>query len=436
MLVLSNTQTVCSKGTRQGRKNNQRLPRVACANWTRALAQGLIGLACTSAVAWAQSGADFGACLAELARQAPAAQVQAATFARYTQELQPDMSLLNKLNYQPEFQTPIWDYMAGLVDEERVRDGLVRLEQEQVVLSRVQRQFGVDPATVVAVWGIESDYGRNMGKVPIVQALATLSCMGRRQTFFRGQLMSALRILQGGHMRAERMIGSWAGAFGHTQFIPTTWEMAAVDMDGDGRKDLQDSIADALGSTAHYLNKSGWRSGLAWGLEVQLPSSLNASALAGRNHRRSLSWWQQQGVTQVDGQPLSARADLHSDTPLGLLLLAGVKGPAFLVSRNFDALYSYNAAESYGLAIAQLADRLRGGPAIQTPWPTDDPGLSRDQRRELQILLLSRGHAIGEADGALGDKSRAAIRVEQQRLGLDADGRGGQRILRALRAEK
>ena len=370
---------------------------------------------------------EFENCLNTLRAPARAAGVQDATFTLHTQGLAPDMTVIDKLNFQPEFRTAIWDYLAGLVDEERVAEGRALLEQHADTLARVQERYGVDPATVVAVWGVESNFGQTFGKSPLVQSLGTLSCFGRRQTYFRTELYAALRILQAGHIAPERLVGSWAGAFGHTQFMPSTFERLAVDFDGDGKADLMDSTLDALASTANFLQKAGWQTGQPWGFEVRLPAGTNVSS-EGRRTKRPMSEWASRGLRRVDGSPLPT--GLGS---AGLMTPAGAEGPAFLVLRNFDAIYSYNAAESYGLAIAHLADRLRGGGPFTTPWPTDDPGISRAERRELQGLLILRGHEIGEVDGMLGEKSRAAIKLEQERLGHEATGRGGQKILRALR---
>ena len=374
--------------------------------------------------------AEFEACLAGLRDDAAAKGISAATFSANTSGLSPDPAVLELLNRQPEFSTPIWDYMAGLVDEQRIADGRAMLVEHADVLARVQQRYGVDPATVVAVWGVESDYGRNFGTRPLLVSLATLSCFDRRQAFFRGELFSTLQIIQSGDIDADRLRGSWAGAFGHTQFMPSTFQRIAVDFDGDGRRDLIGSVPDALASTAHYLARSGWRSGQPWGYEVRVPDGFDAG-LAGRRDRRALSDWLRRGIRRVDGRSI----DLTGETRAALLLPAGIEGPAFLVFRNFDAIYSYNASESYALAIAHLSDRLRGAGGLVTPWPTDDPGLSREERKELQTLLLARGHDIGAVDGMIGSRTRAAIKAEQQRLGQPADGHAGQRILQALRRE-
>ncbi|HSX93099.1 MAG TPA: lytic murein transglycosylase [Hydrogenophaga sp.] len=387
----------------------------------------MAALATLAAPAFAQTpDNEFRQCLNGLRPTAQANGVNETTFRAHTDTLQPMMSVIGNLDAQPEFKTPIWDYLTVLVDPQRVDEGAQRLQANAELLQRVQQRFGVDPATVVAVWGVESNYGQGFGKTPIVQSLATLSCYGRRQAYFRTEFYSALRLLQAGHFPPERLQGSWAGAFGHTQFMPSTYERLAVDFDGDGRADLIDSIPDALASTANFLQRAGWRNDLPWGFEVKLPEGLSVLG-EGRRSKRPGTEWAARGVMRIDGTPVPP------ELSLGLLTPAGAKGPAFLVTRNFDAIYSYNAAESYGLAIAHLADRLRGGGPFVTPWPTDDLGLTRAERRELQTLLLARGHDIGEADGLLGEKTRSAVRAEQTRLGWEANGRAGQKLLKALR---
>ena len=392
-------------------------------------------LASTPALPTAYGGNDpaFSRCLAGLQATAVSQGVSAARFNDITSGLAPDPSVLTLLDAQPEFTTPIWDYLAALVDRQRVDDGRAMLRQHRDLLDRVSAQYGVDPSTIVAVWGVESDYGRVSGKRPLLQSLATLSCAGRRQAFFRSELLALLKLIDRGDLQAQGLTGSWAGAFGHTQFMPSTYARIAVDGDGDGRRDLVGSVPDALASTANYLKRAGWRSGEPWGMEVRVPAGFNASQ-AGRTQRRTLADWRARGVTALDGSAL-APANLPADARAALLLPAGSKGPALLVFRNYDAIYSYNAAESYALAIATLADRLRGGSGLATAWPTDDPGLGRDERRQLQALLLARGHDIGTADGMIGTATRRAIQSEQQRLGwASTDGRAGQRILRVLQA--
>lgn len=376
--------------------------------------------------------ADFGSCGASLKAAAVAQGINGERVDQVFSNITPDLSVLPLLDAQPEFTTPIWDYLASLVDSRRIADGRALLSQHRALLDQVSAQYGVDPATIVAVWGVESDYGRVFGKRPLLQSLATLSCNGRRQPFFKGELLALLKLIDKGDLNPDGLTGSWAGAFGHTQFMPSTYARIAVDGDGDGRRDLVASIPDALASTANYLKQSGWRTGQPWGVEVRIPANFNA-ALAGRGKRKPLADWRALGVTLADGKPLQVPA-IADDSNAAVLLPAGAKGPALLVFRNYDAIYSYNAAESYALAIATLADRLRGGTGLSVAWPTDDPGIGRDERRELQTLLLARGHDIGSADGMVGNATRRAIQLEQQRLGWkDADGRAGTRILQALR---
>lgn len=374
--------------------------------------------------------AAFDRCVAGVRTKALGAGISGAVFDQHVPTVTPDLSVLKLLDSQPEFKTPIWDYLSGLVDAERVEDGQAMLRQHADTLAAVEAKYGVDPATVVAVWGVESDFGKTFGKRPLLNSLTTLSCMGRRQPFFRGELIATLQIIQAGDVAADKLVGSWAGAFGHTQFMPSTYQRIAVDFDGDGRRDLVGSVPDALASTANYLKRSGWRTGEPWGYEVKLPAGFDA-AISGRTSRRPLSYWTGRGITRVTGERIAS-----SEKATALLLPAGKSGPAFLVFKNFDAIYSYNAAESYSLAIAFLADRLRGQGGLVAAWPTDDPGLSRRERRELQELLLQRGHDIGEVDGMIGSLSRAAIRDEQERLGMTPDGRAGQAILQALQSAK
>ncbi|MCE1271989.1 MAG: lytic murein transglycosylase [Acinetobacter sp.] len=380
------------------------------------------------------STSDFQGCLANLRSQAIASGVSASSYDRYTQNLKPDYSVIDKLNYQPEFSTAIWDYLSGLVDDERVQAGKQKLAQHRAVLNRVEQAYGVPAETVVAVWGVESNYGDISGKYPLLQALGTLSCEGRRQSYFRGEFFAAMRILQRGDLNQDQLYGSWAGAFGHTQFMPSTYERLAVDFDGDGRRDLVSSTTDALASTANFLKQAGWQTGMPWGFEIKIPQGMSIAGESRRN-KKSLNSWIAQGVTRADGTAL-IQGNLSGSTPAGLISPAGANGPIFLVFKNFDAIYSYNAAESYGLAIAHLSDRLRGGTAFLTSWPTDDAGTSRAERREIQQFLVKRGYDIGVVDGLIGDKSRQAIRQEQTRLGLNPTGRAGQQILRAFRQEQ
>lgn len=371
--------------------------------------------------------ADFNSCVAGLRSAAAAKGVSGATFDRAMAGVTPDMKIIEAMNNQPEFKTPIWDYLGTLVDEEKVAEGRAMMRRYASALAAAEQRFGVDRHTIAAVWGVESDFGKAKGRWPLVQALSTGACLApRRNAFFRGELIATLQIVQRGDLRPEQLVGSWAGAFGHTQFIPSTYLRLGVDGDGDGRRDLVDSVADALHSTANFMDKAGWVTGAGWGYEVRVPGRY--SGASGRNPKRPVSHWASQGIVKFDGSALTGSGNA------GLLMPAGRNGPAFLVFKNYDAAYSYNGADSYALAISLLSDRLRGRPGVQGEWPTDDLPLSREQRRELQRLLIQRGYNVGEPDGAVGSLTRAAIKDVEARLGMPQTGRPGEKVLRALRS--
>lgn len=382
-------------------------------------------IAILAVLAAAPAAADFSSCVDGLKREAVAAGVSRAVAARALDGARPDEKILRFSQAQPEFKIPIWDYLAFLVDEERIADGRAMMRRYDKVLRAAERRFGVNRYVIAAVWGVETDYGREAGDNFLPHALANLVCEGGPRTdYWKSELMAALKLVERGDLALDKLYGSWAGAFGQTQFMPTSYRRLAVDFDGDGRRDLVDSVADALASTANYLKRAGWRSGESWMIEVKVPPGY--SGPSGRKNKASLSVWGRRGVVRADGARISGGARA------GLLLPAGRRGPGFLVFRNFDAIYAYNAAESYALAISHLADRLAGYPALRTPWPTDDPGLSRAERLELQKLLLANGYDIGAADGKIGPATRAAIAEAEKRLGMEPTGRPGRKIYRAL----
>ena len=388
------------------------------------LLSGLVAAAALSEFAL-PARADFSTCVASLRTAAAHSGISAKTLDIAFNGLEPDPKVLDLQKQQPEFKTPIWDYVDGLDDDQRVADGKAAMAKEARALARAEEQYGVSRTMLAAIWGVESNFGQEMGKRPLVQSLTTLACMGDRANYFRSELMATLKIIDHGDVPPEKLTGSWAGAFGQTQFMPSTFLRLAVDFEGDGRRDIVDSAPDALASTANYLVKSGWRRGLAWGFEVKLPE--NYSGPSGRKARQSMSFWASHGLARIDGRSLG-------EGDAALLLPAGRDGPAFLVTRNFDVVYSYNAAESYTLAACVLADRLGGGRGIVTPWPTDDPLLSRDGRKELQALLQRRGYDIGgDPDGHVGTKSKAAIADFEQKAGLEVNGRASVKVLEALK---
>jgi lytic murein transglycosylase len=365
-------------------------------------------------------------CVAGLKKQALASGIRAEVFdAAFAGTSVPDPKVIEAKNAQPEFKTPIWDYMAFLTDETKVEQGRALLQKHAALLNSIERRYGVDKHAIVAVWGVESDYGQLKARFDLPTALATAACSGRRASFFRGELIALLKIFQRGDIRREDMGGSWAGAFGHTQFIPTTYLRLAVDGDGNGNRDLVNSIPDALASTANFLKRAGWVTGASWGYEVRVPRGY--AGPSGRRNKQPVSSWAGRGITRIDGRAMSGSGNA------GLLLPAGRNGPAFLVFRNFDAAYAYNAAESYALAISHLTDRLKGGGRIKTPWPTDDRPLDREGRQELQRLLIKHGYDVGEPDGRVGAKTREAIKDVERQVGMRETGRPGGKVLDALR---
>ncbi len=375
------------------------------------------------------SNTHFQQCLNGLKNSSTFKGISNSTFENHRPS-EPDPSVIASLNYQPEFKKDVWDYLSALVDEERVEDGIRVKHQWADVLRRIESRYGVKAEHVLGVWGVESNFGQTLGKKNLFNSLATLSCFDRRQNYFRGEYANALRIVQKGDISAEKMTGSWAGAFGQTQFMPSTFLRLAVDFDGDGRRDIVDSVPDALASTANFLAKSGYRTGEPWGYEVKLPQGY--SGTSGRKNKQSLSYWRNQGLTLANGQPLPS-----SLSTAGLLLPAGKSGPAFLVGRNFDTFYSYNASESYALAIAHLSDLVtkEDSKNVQfiTAWPTDDAGIGRRQAKEIQQALLNAGYNIGNPDGIIGDNTRRAIIDYQQKHNIyPANGRAGQKMYRIL----
>jgi membrane-bound lytic murein transglycosylase B len=328
---------------------------------------------------------------------------------------------------QPEFTRAPWDYLENIVSPARVLHGQQKLAETQAELDAATARYGVPQATIVAIWGMESDYGANFGDIPTIDALATLGFEGRREAWARGQLMAALKILQSGDIDRAHMIGSWAGAMGQTQFIPSAFLSFAVDADGDGRRDIWGSMADVTASTANFLARSGWQPGQAWGAEVRLPDGFDAGR-ADDALRQSSAQWAGEGVQTLDGTPLP-------DFPDGAILLpAGARGPAFLVGPNFRTILRYNNSTSYALAVSLLAQRIAGGAGVQGAWPRDLQPLSRDQVKALQAALNDHGFPAGNADGQLGPATRQALRAWQRTQGLAADGYPTTDMLTTLQA--
>jgi lytic murein transglycosylase len=330
---------------------------------------------------------------------------------------------------QAEFVTPVWTYLDRAVSAERVVRGQSKLPEVRALIADIERDYGVSAATLMGIWGIETDFGNNFGDVNVFEALSNVGYGTSRKNFACTELMSALKIVSAGKVPPGQMIGSWAGAMGHSQFLPSNYLTIAVDRDGSGAPDLWTSMPDVFASTANHLVRDGWQRGLTWGFEVKLPKGFHYQE-AELDIEKPISHWQQQGVRTIDGQALPA---LPGDT--SILVLAGHQGPAFLVTRNFKTILKYNYSTSYALAVAYLGQRVMGGAGVKAPWPVDEPLLSLDEREELQQRLVDRNLLVGNVDGVIGLKSRKAIRAFQLLVGLPADGFATKALLAELRRQ-
>lgn len=335
--------------------------------------------------------------------------------------------VITKDRNQSEFTKALWDYLDTAVSDARITLGQQALRDNTALLDEIEARYGVDRHIVVAVWGLESSYGTYRGDVPTISALATLAFDTRRSGFFESQLIAALRILQNGDVTAQDMTGSWAGAMGHTQFMPTSWEAYAVDFRDDGKRDIwSDDPTDALASTAAYLAGFGWNTGQPWGVEVTLPDDFDYT-FARDTNRQTPAYWASIGVLGIEGEPVG---DFGTAT---ILLPAGARGAAFMIFRNFNVLEKYNTADAYVIGVGHLADRLRGGPAIQATWPRDDRVLTFDERKEMQQLLSDAGFDTRGVDGLVGPRTIAAVRNWQRANGVIPDGYASLALLTRLR---
>ena len=373
------------------------------------------------------AAANFHNCLEGLWPLAAKRGVSRRTFEAHTAGLEPDLRIMDLLDAQPEFTKSFWDYLDLLVSEERIAKGREVLATHKATFEAVEKAYGVDRHVITAIWGIESKFGAAIGERPVVRSTATLACVGRRQAYFRDEFLATLEILERGDVAPDRLKGSWAGAFGPTQFMPTSFRRYAVDFDGDGRRDVVDSIPDVIASTANNLRKDGWVSGQTWGYEVVVPKGFNY-LLADRSRQLTLAEWERLGVRRVGNQPFARATDRAY-----LLVPAGVRGPGFLMLNNFRVIMKYNPAEAYALAIGHLADRMRGGAAIVQPWPREERVLTRAEVYELQQRLVERGFDAGQPNGRFGAKSRAALRDFQAKTGLVPDGFASADMLERLR---
>ena len=342
--------------------------------------------------------------------------------------LTPDPQVIAADQSQPEFSRPVWEYLDSAVSSWRVARGKALLAEQARTLNSIEQRYQVEPSILVAVWGMESSFGRQIGDKSVIRSLTTLAYEGRRSAFWRTQLLAALHILQEGDTTINGMVGSWAGAMGQTQFMPATYRQYAVDFDGNGRRDIWRSSADALASAANYLNLSDWQHGQPWGLEVQLPNTGFDYAIADGQLQKTIAQWQALGVQPRD--PINAHLGQQDAT---LFLPSGHQGPAFLLLDNFRSILKYNNSTSYALAIGLLSNALQGDYRTLSPWPKHERMLSRQERTELQTRLNQMGFDSGKPDGILGVNSRQAVRSFQKTQGLPADGHPNEALLNAVR---
>lgn len=336
----------------------------------------------------------------------------------------PDIIALDR--NQAEFSKQLWEYLDSAVSSNRINTGRSMLSRHSAALDKIERRYGVDKEIVVAVWGLESAYGGYRGNTDTIEALATLAYDGRRGEFFEEQLVAALKIVQAGDVSPRAMKGSWAGAMGHTQFMPTSYLDHAVDFTGDGRRDIwSDNPVDALASTAAYLDDFGWKKGQPWGVEVRLPQGFDYAAAG--DGEKTVSAWSRLGVRGVDGGSVANYGKAK------LLLPAGARGPAFLTFGNFDVIKRYNASTSYAMAVGHLAARMGGAPDFSASWPRGDRALSSTEKTEMQKRLTAKGFSTNGIDGRVGPDTIAAIRRYQQAVGLVADGYASTDLLTHLR---
>ncbi len=372
----------------------------------------------------------FAPFLAALWNEAEQQKISRATFDRAFVGVELDPEILDRLTNQPELTSAPWDYVGIRVSENRIANGQAKLAEHGILLLDLEALYGVDRHILLAIWGMESNYGGMQGNHGIIRSLATLSVIdSRRPQFWRTELLKALAILERGDIAPEKMTGSWAGAMGHMQFMPSSFLAQAVDHDGDGRRDIWGSVPDALASAANYMKRAKWRPGEPWGFEVVLPETFDHGQSA-PGVARPLAEWQKLGVTRPAGVP-----PIETSAPLSLLLPAGARGPAFLVTGNFRAILAYNNAVPYALAVGHLADRIAGGVPIAGFWPTDDAPLDKAGREEMQRRLVGLGFETGTIDGVIGSQTRTAVRAFQKRAGLPEDGYPGTSLLKRLRQD-
>jgi len=378
-------------------------------------------------IVMSSANAGFDRWIGSFRSRALAAGIRPEVFDRAMRGLSYNTNVIERDRTQAEFTKTIWDYLDSAVSATRVKNGKAALADHRRLLERIERTYGVEKEIVVAVWGLESAYGTFRGTIPVIEALATLAYDGRRGRFFEGQLIDALKIVQAGDVDPREMTGSWAGAMGHTQFIPSSFLAYAVDFTGDGRRDIwAEDPTDALASTAAYLARFGWTKGQPWGMEVALPRGFDY-ALTGERIKKRGRAWNRLGVRDAAGRPVPDHG------PASILVPAGSRGAAFMIFGNFGVIERYNAADAYVIAVGHLADRIAGGAPIRAGWPRGDRALLQAERKELQERLTRAGFSTGGIDGKIGPKTIAAVRAYQRAAGLVPDGYASLDILKRLR---
>lgn len=386
-------------------------------------------LAATTALLAAPAAAQesvFRDCLKNIKADALKQGVPAAIADRAFQGLTPDQKVVDLDNRQPEFSLTYAKYVGGTVSADRIAKGQQRMAQHRQLLDALQAEYGVPPQYLMAFWGIETNYGSYMGDFRVVRSVATLACMTRRTAFFSNETVQALRILNTNQMTSEQMRGSWAGAMGNMQFMPSTFTRWAVDRDGNGRIDIWNSLPDAFASASNFLRGIGWKPGLPSSEEVFLPRGFPLDQ-ADTTVEKPVKAWAAMGVRRPGGAALPA-----SDEPASILLPAGFRGPAFIIYPNFKAVMNWNRSTLYALSVGILARQIAGGPGVQQAAPDDDQPISRDTVIDIQNRLIKLGLYKDEADGLLGPKTRSALRLFQQQQALPADGHPTQEAIRRL----
>ncbi len=377
----------------------------------------------------AQTQAGFEQWVKSFRAKALARGISARTYDRAFKGVKLNTRVIASDRKQAEFSRQIWDYLDTATSPKRVKNGKAMVKKHKKLLRRIENTYGVEWSVVVAIWGLESSYGSNMGDINIVEALATLAYEGRRQKFGENQLLTALKIIQKGDITPNRMLGSWAGAMGHTQFIPTSFDALAVDFTGDGKRDVWNPRKpdDALASTANYLKRNGWTKGQPWGVEVKLPKGFNYGN-ASLKVKATPARWAELGVVQVNGKRIPNKGKA------AILLPAGADGPAFAVFNNFFVIKRYNNANSYAMAVGHLADKINGGGEFVREWPRGPNALKLPQKMEVQELLLKAGYDIGDVDGIIGPKTIDALSDMQIKAGVQPSGKADKAALKFLRS--